>query len=532
MAGSADVVIGVDIGTTATKVVAYDARGTSLASASEDYPLRQPETGAAVQEPPDLVAAVRTAVRAVTGELAGRPVAGVSFSSAMHSLIGLDDDGSPLTPLITWADMRADAQADRLRAEGRALALHRRTGTPVHPMSPLVKLMWLREERRDLHDRVRRWCGVKEYLLQQWCDGDGAVVEDAFVSDHSIASATGLLALDTLDWDAEALELAGVRPEQLPRPVPTTTVLRALSPAVASDLGLPAGTPIVVGASDGPLANLGIGAVRPGQAACSIGTSAALRVMVEKPAVDPAGGVFCYAFLPGRWVVGGALNNGGVVLGWAHDALAPELGEDAPAVLSELAATAPPGSGGLLMLPYLLGERAPHWSSLPQGAYVGLSRAHRREHLVRAALEGVCLQLAIVHDALEAAGVDVREVRATGGFARSPFWRQLLADVLGTPVQFPAGHDGSAFGAALLGMEALELVGSIDLAVDLVQVESTLTPDADSSGLYAELRPVFARLFEQLTPAFAELRRLAPEFAGDPTPGTSPEQAGRARSTT
>ena len=173
----------------------------------------------------------------------------------------------------------------------------------------------------------------------------------SFVSDHSIASATGLLALDTLDWDAEALELAGVRPDQLPRPVPTTTVLPRLPDATATDLGLPAGTPLVLGSSDGPLANLGVGAVHPGQAACSIGTSAALRVMVEKPAVDPAGGVFCYAFLPGRWVVGGALNNGGVVLGWAHDALAPELGEDAPELLSELASKAPAGAGGLLMLP-------------------------------------------------------------------------------------------------------------------------------------------------------------------------------------
>jgi gluconokinase len=528
MAVPREVVIGVDVGTTATKVIAYDAGGTALASASEDYPLRQPEPGSAVQEPADIVAAVRTAVRAVTGELAGRPIAGVSFSAAMHSLLGLDGDGVPLTPLITWADTRADAQADRLRKEGRALALHRRTGTPVHPMSPLTKLMWLREEHRDLHDRAKRWCGIKEYLLQQWCDGDDSE-DGAFVVDHSIASAMGLLALDTLDWDAEALDLAGVRPEQLPRPVPTTTVLRRLSGSAASDLGLPRGTPIVIGASDGPLANLGVGAFDPGQAACSIGTSAALRVMVDKPAVDPGGGVFCYAFLPGRWVVGGALNNGGVVLNWAHDALAPELGEDAPELLSELASTAPPGAGGLLMLPYLLGERAPHWSSLPRGAYIGLTRAHRREHLVRAALEGVCLQLALVLDSLGAAGIEVREIRATGGFARSQFWRQLLADVLGMSVNFPAGREGSAFGAALLGMEALELVGSIDLAADLVQVESTTTPDADTAGLYGDLRPVFGRLFDALTPAFEDLRRLAPQFAADVTPGTHPEAAGGAQ---
>ena len=161
---------------------------------------------------------------------------------------------------------------------------------------------------------------------------------------------------------------------------------------------------VVVGAGDGPLANLGLGAVAPGVAACSIGTSGALRVMVDRPAVDPHGRVFCYALTAHRWVVGGAINNGGVVLEWAGGALAPDLGSDAAEELLDLAGSVPAGSGGLLMLPYLLSERAPHWSALPHGAYVGLTRAHRREHLVRAALEGVCLQLGLVLESMRAAG--------------------------------------------------------------------------------------------------------------------------------
>jgi gluconokinase len=511
MNGSDDVVLGVDIGTTATKVVAFDTSGTPRASASTDYPLRQPEPGAAVQDPHEVAAAVRGGVRAVVRQLDGVRVTGLSFSAAMHSLLGLDGAGNPLTPLITWADTRASAQADRLHDEGRALDLHKRTGTPVHPMSPLIKLVWLRERDPELHARAVRWVGIKEFVLGRWCGSD--------VVDHSIASATGMLALDTLDWDPEALDLAGVTRDQLPDPVPVTTVLRTLSRDAAADLGLPEGTPVVVGASDGPLANLGIGAVDPGQAACSIGTSAALRVMVDRPAVDEHGGVFCYAFVPGRYVVGGALNNGGVVLDWLGDALAPELGKDSEGELAELASKAPPGSAGLLMLPYLLGERAPHWSSLPRGAYVGLTRAHRREHLTRAALEGVCLQLSLVLGSMDAAGIEVRQLRATGGFARSPFWRQLLADVLGVPVNFAKSREGSAFGAALLGMEALGLVGSIDLAADLVEIESTLDPDPRTAELYRQLRPLFGNLFDQLTPTFRELRRLAPLLSGDPSAG-------------
>jgi gluconokinase len=509
MNGSDDVVVGVDIGTTATKVIAYDASGAARASASTDYPLRQPEPGAAVQDPHEVAAAVRGGVRAVVRQLDGVRVAGLSFSAAMHSLLGLDGDGNPLTPLITWADTRAAAQADRLRDEGQALELHKRTGTPVHPMSPLVKLMWLRESDPELHGRAARWVGIKEYVLGRWCGSD--------VVDHSVASATGMLALDTLDWDGEALDLAGVSRGRLPDPVPVTTVLSTLTKDVAADLGLPEGTPVVIGASDGPLANLGIGAVRPGQTACSIGTSAALRVIVEKPAVDENGGVFCYAFVPGRYVVGGALNNGGVVLDWLGHALAPELGEDSEGAMAELAAKAPAGSDGLLMLPYLLGERAPRWSSLPRGAYVGLTRAHRREHLTRAALEGVCLQLSLVMASMDAAGIEVRQLRATGGFARSSFWRQLLADVLGIPVNFPTSHEGSAFGAALLGMQALDLVPSIDVAADFVTIDSTLEPDPRTAELYRQLRPVFGNLFDALAPTFTELRRLAPVLAPHPS---------------
>jgi gluconokinase len=344
--------------------------------------------------------------------------------------------------------------------------------------------------------------GVKEYVLFHLCA--------ALVTDHSLASGSGLMDIHRLAWDGEALRLAGIEPEQLPELVPTTRILPGLTPEAARSTGLAEDTPVVVGAGDGPLANLGLGAVHAGMAACSIGTSGAMRVMVEHPSVDPLGGVFCYALTEDRWAVGGAINNGGSVLAWTGDALAPDLGAEPEEELLALAASAPAGSGGLIMLPYLLSERAPHWSSLPRGAYIGLSREHRREHLVRAALEGVCQQLALVLDSMRAAGNEVREVRATGGFARSPLWRQMLADTLGIDVHFPAGHEGSSFGAALLGMQAFGLVRSIDVAADLVQIQDTVRPDPASAAVYAALRPVFADLYNALLPTFTSLRRLAP----------------------
>jgi gluconokinase len=492
-----EVVVGVDVGTTSVKAVAFDAAGAEHGNAEREYELREPAPGQAVQDAGELaeavIGAIRSAVEAARG--AGASVRGLSLSAAMHSLVALDADGGPLTPIVTWADGRAVEQAERLREEHPRL--HDRTGTPLHAMSPLCKLVWFREREPETFAAAARWGGIKELVL--------ARLTGSLAIDHSCASATGLLALETLDWDGEALELAGLEPGRLAPLVPAKEVLE-LSAAAADEVGLPAGTPVVAGAGDGPLANLGVGAVRPGVAACSIGTSGALRVVVERPTVDPGRRVFCYALTPGRWVVGGAINNGGVVLQWAGEALAPDLGEHPEAALLELAAAVPPGSEGLLMLPYLLSERAPHWSSVPRGAYVGLTRAHGRGHLVRAAIEGVSQQLALVLASIREAGNDVHEVRATGGFARSELWRQVLTDALGMPVGFPAGHEGSAFGAALLGMEALGIVESMDLAADLIERDEIVEPDPEAAATYARLLPLFAGLYDALAPTFRALR--------------------------
>jgi gluconokinase len=492
----AEVVLGADIGTSSAKVVAFDTAGRAHAHAERAYPLDTDEPGQAVQDPGRVSDAAVAALEEAAGAAreAGCDVAGVAFSSAMHSLVGLDGDGRALTPLLTWADTRAREQAERLRAESPEL--HARTGTPLHPMSPLAKLVWLREREPETFASVRRWCGIKELVLER--------LTGTWAMDRSCASGTGLMGMESLDWDPDALEAAGIAAAALPALVDPTERL-ALSGQGASETGLPEGTTLVAGAGDGPLANLGVGAVHPGAAACSIGTSAALRLMVEQPAIDPAGHLFCYLLTEGRWVTGGAINNGGAVLEWAGQALAPDLGEHAAQELLALAAEVPPGSEGLLMLPYLLSERAPHWSGTPRGAYVGLTREHGRGHLVRAAIEGVCLQLALVLASVREAGEEVRAIRATGGFARSEMWRQMLADALDTRLGFPSSHEGSAFGAALLGMEALGLVESIDVAADLVAIDKEVQPDSGAAGVYAELLPVFDELYEQLEPAFRAL---------------------------
>ncbi|HEY2224814.1 gluconokinase [Actinomycetospora sp.] len=482
-----DAVLAVDLGTTSTKAVLFAPDGAVLGEGAAGYPLAEPEPGAAVQDPEVVWEAVGDAVAAAVA--GGARPAAVSFSGAMHGLLGVDDRGDPVGPLLTWADSRAAGVAAAWRSGAvDTTALAQRTGTPVHAMSPLVKLAWLRRDRPSLHAAAARWGGPKEFVLGR---ATGRRVTDA-----SCASGTGLRDLRSRTWDDEALALAGIGPEALDELVATTQVVGPLVDRVADDWGVPRGLPVVAGAGDGPLANLGLGAVRPGVLACSIGTSGALRLTVDRPGVDARGRLFCYELTEQRWVAGGAVTNGGVVLDWA----AESLGADVATLLSEAAAV-PAGADGLLAIPLLLAERAPRWDGALGGAFLNLRRSHGRGHLTRALLEGVCLQLRLVLESLREAGMAVDEVRATGGFARSVFWRGLLADVLGTPVGYPDGHQGSAWGAALLGMQAVGMlapgVDALTDAADRVRIGETTTPGA-AAGLYRARIELVERVHDEL----------------------------------
>ena len=485
-------VIGVDVGTTATKVVAYSPDGTAIGVAERGYPLHSPQPGWAEQDPDQIVAAVLDAVAEAAAAVPARSLVAVGLGSAMHSLIGLDADDRPLTPALTYADSRSWPQALRLRRE-RGLDLYHATGTPLHPMSPLAKLCWFAEEQPELFRRVRRWISVKEYLSGQLC-GSTAV-------DHAIASATGMFNLRARDWDDEALSAAGVSVDQLGEPVPTTTVIGALPKVVAERLGVDASTQVVIGASDGVLANLGVGALRPGEASLSIGTSGAVRVATDQPTTDPDMRTFCYALLSERWVSGGAISNGGLVLRWLNEQI---LGTpDLEGITAEAAVVAP-GSDGVLMVPYLTAERAPRWSPLHGAVLFGLHVEHRRGHVIRAALEGVALQLRLVADAMRDGGADLRQLRVTGGFVASDLWLQIVADVLGSQLDVPSVEEPVAYGAALLALRGVELIDDLDNATRQTGVARSVTPDENAARRYDGVAARYGDLVERLEPLLTD----------------------------
>ncbi len=364
-------------------------------------------------------------------------------------------------------------------------------------MSPLVKLLWLQQAMPAVWGRARRFVGIKEYVLARLCG--------SYVVDHSIASATGLFNLRERDWDVGALALAGLEPSRLSALVPTTHRL-SLDDAACGLLGLDARTPIVVGANDGVLSNLGVGAIARGAVALTIGTSGAMRTVVDAPQTDPDGRTFCYVLTDDRWVVGGPVNNGGIVLRWVRDEFAAaetetakRLGIDPYDVLTHIAARVPAGAEGLLFHPFLAGERAPLWNPDLRGSFFGLAMHHRKEHMIRAVLEGVLMNLHTILPAVEALVGPTHVIKATGGFARSPMWRQMLADVFDREVVVPESIESSCFGAAMLGLYAVGELASLDDVAALIGSTHRHAPDPRAASAYARLAPIFESLPRQLT---------------------------------
>ncbi|MGW4947657.1 gluconokinase [Actinoplanes sp. NPDC004185] len=509
-----DVVIGVDTGTTATKAIAAGPTGEVRAMASVHYPLSVPGPGQAELDPAKLRDAAIEALVTVAKEAQerGDRVIAVSLSAFLHGLVPMNADGTARGPLITWADNRAAEQSERIVTSGRAKDLQARTGTPVHPMSPLTKLAWWGATDPAVLRDTPRWGGVKEIVL-------AGLADEGFLLDLSVASGTGMYDIHQRRWDPEALELAGIPESRLAEVVPTTRQLR-LNREVAVAAGLPPDLPLIIGAADGPLANLGVGATPVGVAAVSLGTSGALRTVVHGPTADKAGRLFCYALTEDRWVVGGAINNAGSVVRWAGQTFAGGFdrptaeGEDADvrdaALLTE-AAGVEPGSEGLLCLPYLLGERAPWWRGGMRGAYIGLRREHGRAHLVRAAVEGVCQQLALVRDTFADEGIEMTEVRATGGAVASELWVGILAAALDLPVAIADTPEGTALGACLLARHALGELPDLDEAAALVAISEHERPDPRNAGLYRRMRPLVEQSALAVTDVLKELDKLAPE---------------------
>ncbi|MBD1434904.1 gluconokinase [Sphingobacterium sp. DN00404] len=496
-------IIGLDIGTSSTKAIAFDHGGTIITQYSVTYPILSPQTGYFEQDPTQIyeacVRSVSEVMDAVNNCKQEHRLEGIAVSSAMHGLIAMDEQGNHLTNCIIWADTRSQDIADNLKGTPAGQNLFRQTGTPIHPMSPLCKLMWMNKHIPTVFNETHKFIGIKEYLFFR--------LFHAYVIDYSIASATGLLDIHTLHWSKLALSEVGITDKHLSSLVSVDYVIKVEDEAIAQRWKIPVGTPFVIGASDGCLANLGVGATKPGVASLTVGTSGAIRVMTDHSNTDAKERVFSYILRPGEFVVGGAINNAGVVRNWFKDQFMPELsqpslGTDSSALFDDEITSVPPGSDGLIFLPYLTGERAPYWDAKAKGLYFGIQLQHRKAHFARAMIEGMLFALYNVGIALEETTQPIETIYASGGLARSVLWVQMLADVFNKPVFVKENVESSAWGAAIVGMEALGINGAY-LSPNTVDTYSKrYLPDENNHRIYMENFQKFERLYLKLKEEF------------------------------
>lgn len=496
-------IIGLDIGTSSTKAIAFDHAGTIITQCSVTYPMLSPQTGYYEQDPLHIYEACVRSVSEVMDALKNckqeHRLEGIAVSSAMHGLIAMGEKGNHLTNCIIWADTRSQDVADKLKGTPAGQNLFQQTGTPIHPMSPLCKLIWMNKHMPTIFKKTHKFIGIKEYLFFR--------LFRTYVVDYSIASATGLLDIHKLHWSGLALSKAGITDKHLSSLVSIDHVIKVEDEAIAQQWKIPVGTHFVIGASDGCLANLGVGATKPGIASLTVGTSGAIRVVTDRSNTDTKERVFSYVLRPGEFVVGGAINNAGVVRNWFKDQFMSELSEpslcmNSAALFDDEVISVAPGSDGLIFLPYLTGERAPYWDANAKGVYFGIQLQHRRAHFARAMIEGMLFALYSVGIALEETTQPIETIYASGGLARSVLWVQMLADVFNKPVFVKENVESSAWGAAIIGMEALGITGTYQ-STHTVDTHSTqYLPNENNHWVYMENFRKFERLYLKLKEEF------------------------------
>jgi xylulokinase len=487
--------LGIDVGTSSVKVVVIDGRGRAVARASEALAMRVPEPGWAEQDPVDWwKAAARAIRRALANDARGRRgIDAVGLSGQMHSSVFLDRKSQVIRPALLWCDVRTAAECRAITARVGENALRSWVSNPALEGFTLPKILWLRDHEPAAFRRLAKVLLPKDFVRLQLTGAMGTELSDA--------SGTLLLDVANRRWSREMLDAMSLSPALLPELGRSTEVLGTVSASAAKSTGLAAGTPVVGGGADNACGAIGVGVVRPGTVVASWGTSGTVLCPTAAPKVDPRmrAHTFCHA-VPDTWYVMGVMLTAGGAFEWYKTQLAPELARapDVDRRLDQEAARAPIGALGLTFLPYLQGERTPHRDADARGAFVGLSLAHTRAHMTRAVLEGICFGLRDSLEIVASLGLDVEEVRITGGGAGAAFVRQLQADVYGKPVVPVEPSDGPAFGAALLAAVGVRAFGDVTAAAATVRRRPSVRPRPDAHRGYEAAYRRFRDLYPAL----------------------------------
>ena len=491
--------VSIDIGTTGCRIELFNSLGESIQKKSAEYALNIRHTGWAEQDPEEIYAAIMRCLR----ELPMTKVDAIVLSSPFHSVTALNGSGIPVSPLLTWHDNRAIDQASNIKAD--LPGLYERTACPSHPMYLPAKILWFKHNSSD-YGETKYYVGIKELIVYRWFG--------RFLVDRSLASGSGLYNYLTDSWDRELVTYLGIDQDQLSQIVDTTYQIVVNQESPLTEVGLRPGTVCVLGAGDGVLSSLGVGAVRKGQLTAAIGESGAVRIISSVPKVDARARTWSYYLSKDIWVLGGAINNGGIAYRWIRDnfmqeevELAKQNGWDSYEVINQKVMEIPPGAEGLLCLPYLTGERSPHWNANVRGIFLGLGLNHNRYHMARATIEGVAFRMYSVFLALQELGGQVNEVVLTGGVSRSPLWVQTFADVFQREILL-SRREASSFGAWILLQYAQGHIKSLAEADQFKGNKEIYQPRTELAPLYAELYDLYNRVYVNLQGELLQISNL------------------------
>jgi gluconokinase len=505
-------IITIELGTYGIRVFAYDLSGHIIGSMKGHYPTFHTEPDHSEQDPEQIFITTLFVLKNILNEYIHPKkynVASICFSASMHSVLAVDKNGNPLGNAITWADNRAKKEAQELRNSPLGKKLYEATGTPIHPMSPLVKIAWIRNRDTERFKLTSKFLSIKSYIIHQ--------LTGEYIIDYSIASATGLLNIHTVNWEEDALQYAGITANQLAVPAPVFTAAGKLKKAYQQSLGLPAETKILIGSSDGCLATLGDGIIKgEGKASITIEDSGAVRVMGPTVLKDEQMRFFNYLLTDKCYVSGGPTNNGGNIFEWFTRQFGeftnPFDIESSMQQLMEEVANVPAGSDGLLFLPYLLGERAPIWNANARGAYFGLNIKHERRHFIRATIEGILYEIYSIGKTLGEQR-SINSLSVNGSFGTIPFCSQLIADIFNKPVQVRQQFHSISFGAWLLSATEMGIYKSLDDAAQPVELPNVFKPNKQHHAVYADYFGIFEKLSAKLFDEFEAIGNLQQKYA-------------------
>ncbi len=487
--------VGVDVGTSACKVIAVDEAGAVLARTVRDYPLSTPRPGWAEQNPADWWRATDEAMKALRAALPrGYAVRAIGLCGQMHGLVPLDEGDRVIRPAILWCDNRNGPECDELTQQvgglSRVLEL---INNRILPGYTAGKIVWLRKHEPAAFERMRRFLNPKDYIR--------LVMTGAHATEVADASGTALFDVRHRRWSSRLLEAVGLRADQVPAVHESPFASGGLRAEVASSWGLPAGLPVVGGGGDAVTQITSMGIVSEGPVGVIFGTAGVVGGAAGSCPDNKDGllQVFC-GNSPGLWNAMGVTLNGAGSFQWLFEVLSETPGAKLDFdALVRLAESAPPGSDGLLFQPYLMGERCPWVAPDARAALVGLARGHRLGHLVRAVMEGIVLNIRAVLELIVRCGVSCNEIRASGGATASPFWMSLLADGLGRDVVTVTGaSEGGAYGAALIAGVGVGAWSDLDRAMSVITETTRVKVDAGRAQLYQRQLAPHGALFSAL----------------------------------